>query len=163
MLSKAYLTLQSRMSGFRWVITPLWLSGSWSSCLYHSSVYSCHLFSISSASVRFIPFMSFIVPIFAWNVPFVSLNFLEKISGLSHSVVSLYFFTLIAEESFLISPCYSLELCIQMHISFLFLLLLFFSQLFIRPPQTTILSFVFLFLRDSLDHCLLYTDTKLCP
>ena len=35
-------------------------------------------------------------------------NFLEEISSLSHSVVFLYFFALIAEESFLISPCYSL-------------------------------------------------------
>ena len=39
---------------------------------------------------------------------------------LSHSVVFLYFFALIAEEGFLISPCYSLELCVQMLISFLF-------------------------------------------
>ena len=30
MLSKAHLTSHSRMSGSRWVITPLWLSGSWS-------------------------------------------------------------------------------------------------------------------------------------
>ena len=47
-------------------------------------------------------------------------DFLEEISNLSHSVVSLYFFELIAEEGFLISPGYSLELCIQMGISFLF-------------------------------------------
>ena len=47
-------------------------------------------------------------------------NFLEEISSLSHSVVFLYFIALIAEEGFLISPCYSLELCIQMLISFLF-------------------------------------------
>ena len=47
-------------------------------------------------------------------------NFLEEISSLSHSVVFLYLFALIAEEGFLISPCYSLELCIQMGISFLF-------------------------------------------
>ena len=39
--------------------------------------------------------------------------------SLSHSIVFLYFFALIAEEGFLISPCYSLELCIQMGISFL--------------------------------------------
>ena len=39
-------------------------------------------------------------------------NFLEEISSLSHSIVFLYFFTLITEEGFLISPCYSLELCI---------------------------------------------------
>ena len=47
-------------------------------------------------------------------------NFLEKISSLSHSIVFLYFFALITEEGFLISPCYSLELYIQMSISFLF-------------------------------------------
>ena len=35
-------------------------------------------------------------------------DFLEEISSLSHSVVFLYFFALIAEEGFLISPCYSL-------------------------------------------------------
>ena len=37
---------------------------------------------------------------------------LEEISGLSHSIVFLCFFVLITEEVFLISPCYSLELCI---------------------------------------------------
>ena len=47
-------------------------------------------------------------------------NFLEEISSLSYSVVFLYFFALIAEEGFLISSCYSLELWIQMLISFLF-------------------------------------------
>ena len=46
-------------------------------------------------------------------------NFLEETSSLSHSIVFLYFFALIAEEGFFISPCYSLELCIQMLISFL--------------------------------------------
>ena len=49
MLSKAHLTSHSRISGSRWVITPLWLSRSWKSFLYSSSVYSCHLFLISSA------------------------------------------------------------------------------------------------------------------
>ena len=47
-------------------------------------------------------------------------DFLEEIASLSHSVVFLYFFALIAEEGFLVSPCYSLELCIQMFIFFLF-------------------------------------------
>ena len=36
-------------------------------------------------------------------------NFLEELSGLSHSDVFLYFFALITEEGFLISSCYSLE------------------------------------------------------
>ena len=44
MLCKAHLTSHSRMSGSRWVITPSWLSGSWRSVLYSSSVYSWHLF-----------------------------------------------------------------------------------------------------------------------
>ena len=152
--------------------------------LYSSSVYSCHLFLISSASVSSVPFLSFIVLIFAWNVPLVSLIFLkEEISFLSHCIIFLCFFALIAEEGFLISLCYSLELCIQMLISFLFSFarrqwhptpallpgkshgrrslvgcspwgreeldttewlhfpFLFFSQLFVRPPQTAILLF----------------------
>ena len=91
MLSKAHLTSHSRMSGSRWVITPSWLSGSWRSFFYSSSVYCCHLFLILSASVRSIPFLSFIVPIFAWNVPLVSLIFLKR-SLVFHSIVFLYFF-----------------------------------------------------------------------
>ena len=78
MLFKAHLTLHSRMSGSRWVITPTWLSGSWRSFLYSSSVYSSHLFLISSVSVRSMPILSFIVPIFAWNIPLVSLIFLKR-------------------------------------------------------------------------------------
>ena len=46
--------------------------------LYSSSVYSCHLYLISSASIRSIRFLSFIVPIFARNVPLVSLIFLKR-------------------------------------------------------------------------------------
>ena len=49
MFPKAHLTSHFRMSSSRWVITPLWLSGSWRSFLYSSSVYSCHLFLISSS------------------------------------------------------------------------------------------------------------------
>ena len=43
-----------------------------------SSMYSCHLFLISSASVRSITFLSFIEPVFAGNVPLVSLIFLKR-------------------------------------------------------------------------------------
>ena len=77
MLLKAHLTSHSRMSGSRWVITPSWLSWSWRSFLY-SSMYSCHLFLTSSASVRSIPFLSFFEPFFAWNVPLASLIFLKR-------------------------------------------------------------------------------------
>ena len=69
-------------------------------------------------------------------------DFLEETSSLSHSIIFLYFFAMITEEGFLISPCYSLELCIQMGISFLFFFAFhFFSWLLVRPPQTTILPF----------------------
>ena len=110
-------------------------------------------------------------------------NFLDEISSLSHSSVSLYFFAivhlgrlsylsllffgtlpldgyffpLIPEEGFLISPCYSLELCIQMGISFLFslpLASLLFSAI-CKVSSDNHCLFAFLFLGDGLDHCLL--------
>ena len=91
MLPNAHLTSHSRMSGFRRVITPSWLSGSWRSFLYNSSVYSYHFFLISSASVRSIPFLFSIEPIFAWNVPLVSLIFLKR-----SPVFSILFFSSIS-------------------------------------------------------------------
>ena len=90
MLPKAHLTSHSMLFGFRWMITPLWLSGTWRSLLYNS-VYSCHLFLISSASVRSISFLSFIQLIFAWNIPLVSPIFLNRSLNsvqVSHSVMS---------------------------------------------------------------------------
>ena len=42
------------------------------------------------------------------------------VSSLSHFMVFLYFLVLITEEGFLISPCFSLGLCIQMSIFLLF-------------------------------------------
>ena len=44
----------------------------------YSSVYSCHLFLISSASTRSLLVLSFIVPVFAWNVPLVVPVFLKR-------------------------------------------------------------------------------------
>ena len=46
-------------------------------------------------------------------------NFLEEISSLSHSIVFLYFFALITEEGFLISPCYSLEVCMYINVKYI--------------------------------------------
>ena len=120
MLSKAHLTLHSGCLALgEWSHHRDYL-GHEDLFLYSSSVYSCHLFLISSASVRSIPLLSFIEPIFTWNVLLAPLIFLKKISSLSHSIAFLYFFALITEESFLISLYYSLELYIQMGISFLF-------------------------------------------
>ena len=59
---KAHLTLHSRKSDSRSVTIPLWLSWSFRPFLYSYSVYFCYLFLISSASVRSLLFLSFIVP-----------------------------------------------------------------------------------------------------
>ena len=76
-LLRAHLTSHSRMSGSRWVTTPLWLSGPFRPFLYSSAVYSCHLFLISSASVRSLPFLSFIVQ---YSVVNYRQNIVQKVS-----------------------------------------------------------------------------------
>ena len=58
-------------------------------------MYSCHLFLIYSASVRSIPFLSFIVPIFGGSVPLVSLISLKSslvFQTLLFSSISFFFF-----------------------------------------------------------------------
>ena len=67
-----------------WLHTPgflalgdLWSSGSLSPFLYSSSVYTCHLFLITSASLRGILFPPFTVSIITWNVPLLPLIFLK--------------------------------------------------------------------------------------
>ena len=123
-------------------------------------MYTCHLFLIASASVRSRPFLSFIEPILG-EISLGISNFLEEISSLSHSVVFLYFFALIAEEGFLIYPCYSLELCIQrVYLSFSplpFSSFLSCLQGFITQPFCL---FAFLFLGDGFNHHLLYNVTN---
>jgi len=130
------------MSGSRWVITPSWLSGSLRAFLFSSYMYSCHLFFISSGPVRSIPFLSFIEPIFAWNIPLVSLVFLKSslvFPILLFSSISLHWSLRKGILSFLAIHCNSAFRCIFPFL--LSLLLLFFSQLFVRPPQTIIFSF----------------------
>ena len=120
------------MSGSRWVITPSWLSGSWRSFLYSSSVYSCHIFLISSASVRSIPLLSFIGSIFAWNVPLVSLIFLKR-----SLVFPLLLFSFISLHWLLMKAFLSL-LVVLWNSAFNGYI---FSQLFVKPPQITIFPF----------------------
>ena len=119
MLPKAHLTSHSRMFAL----------GLWS--CYHGyldhedfflqffCVFLPPLLNIF-CSIRSILFLSFIVPIFAWNVPLAALILLKRSLVFPILFVFLYFFALITEDGFLISPCYVLELCIQMHIYFLF-------------------------------------------
>ena len=164
LLAKVHLPLGSRMSGSRWVITPLWLSGSWKSLLCSYSMYSCHLFLISSASVWSILFLSFIVPIFAWNVTLASLIFLRSLlfpfllfsfislrwSWGSLSYLSLLFFGTLHSDGYI----FPFLLCLS---------LLFFSQLFVRPLRQPFCLCAFLFLGNGLDHFLLCSVTNLCP
>ena len=66
----AHYSSHYSISGSKWVIIPEWLSRPLRSFFFSSSsVYSCHLFLISSASGESLLFLSFIVAIFAWNVP----------------------------------------------------------------------------------------------
>jgi len=142
MFPKSHLTSHSRMSGSRWVFTPSWLSGSWRSFLYSSSVYSCHLFLISSAYVRPIPFLSFIVPIFTWNNPLVLLIFLKRslvFPILLFSSVTLHWSLRKAFLSLLDILWNSAFKWVYLFL--LCLLFLLFPQTFVRHFQTTIWPF----------------------
>ena len=140
MFPKAHLTSHSRMSGFRWVNTPSWLSGSLRPFLYNSSVYSCHLFLISCTSVRSLLFLSFIMPILTWNIPLIYQVFLTRclVFPILFPSISLH---CSFNKVFLSSLLFSGTLCSVKYI-FPFLpclLLLFFPQLFVKPLQITTL------------------------
>ena len=141
MLSETHLTSHSRVSGSMWVTAPLWLPGSLRSFVYSCSVYFCHVFLIFSASVRSLPFLSFIVPILVWNVPLIFPVFLKRSllfpillfsSTYLHCLLkkALSLLVVLWNSTFswiylsLFVPCFSL---------------LFFSQLFVKPLQTTTL------------------------
>ena len=108
---------------------------------------------------RFIPFLLFIVSIFVRNVSLIFIIFLKRFLVFPILLFSC-FFPLITEEGFLISPCYSLELCIQMGLSFLYsFAFCFSSQLFVRQPSCFP---AFLLLGDGFGHHLLYNVMNLC-
>ena len=90
-LSKAHLTSHSRMFGTGWLTTLSWLSGSLRPILYSSSMYSFHLFLISSASSRSLLLRSFICAHLWAKCSHNISNFPEEIASLSPSVVFLYF------------------------------------------------------------------------
>ena len=159
MLPKAHLTSHSRMSGSR----------AWShhhDYLGHEDLFCTVLLCILAtclASFRSIQFLSFVEPIFAWNIPLVSLIFLKKsflfydfclFLCIDHwgrlSYLSLLFFGTLHSSGYI----FPFLLCFS---------LLFFSQLFVRPPQTAFCFFAFLFRGDDLDPCLLYNVMNLRP
>ena len=132
--------------------------------LYSSSVYSCHLFLISSASVRSIPFLSFIQPIFARNVPLISLIFLKRslafpillFSSISlHCLLRKAFFSLLAMLWNSAFRCLYLSFSPLPLAAFLSYLQGLFRQLFCL--------FAFLYLGKGFNHHLLYSVTNVHP
>ena len=155
MLPNGQLTSPSRMSGSRRVTTSLWLSRLLRPFLCSSSVCSCYLFLISSASLRSLPFLSFIMPILAWNVHMKSTIFLKRslpFLVLFFPYISLYcsfkkaFLSLLA---ILWNSAFSLVYLSLSPLPFAS----FLTQLFVKPPQTTSSPFAFLFLWDSTASC----------
>ena len=147
MLPKAHLTSHTRISGSRWVIKTSWLSGSWRSFFYSSSVYSCQLFFISSVSVQSIPSLSFTVPIFAWNIPVVSLIFLKRSLVFSIRLFFSISLHLSLRKTFLsLLPILWNSAFRWIYLSFIFCLsLLFFFQLFCKASSGNHFSFTHFF------------------
>ena len=110
-------------------------------------MHSFHLFLMFSASIRYIPFLSFIVPIFGQNISLIFSIFQKRslvfpfyyfplclctVYGRRPSFLSLLFFGTLSLGgcTFLFISCFSL---------------LFFPQLFVKPPQITTLPSCFSF------------------
>ena len=162
MLPKVHLTSDFRISGSRWVTTPSWLSGSLIPFLSSSSVYSCHLFSIYSVSLRSFCFCPLSYPslhgMFPWCL----------FSGSDLQSFPLCHFPLLHCAVHLRRPSYLalfnwMKLCIQLDISFPFSVAFCFSSFlsyvwnFLRQP----LSFLhFFFLWNGFGHWL-YNVTNL--
>ena len=99
------------------------LCGSLGSFLYSSSVYSCHLFLISFASASPYCFCPLFCPSLHEIFPLISQIFLKRSLVFPFLLSSLLHCSL--KKGFLFSPSYSLEICIQMGITFLFASFLF--------------------------------------
>ena len=140
MLPKVHFTLHFRMWGSRWMTTPSWFSRSLRPFLYSSSVYSCHLFLISSASDRSLQFLFFIMPILAWNAPLISPIFLKRSLVFTTIFPPLFLCIVHLRRSYLSllvsGTLYSVG-CIFPF--FPCLSYFFFLQLFVKPPQTNAL------------------------
>ena len=90
-------------------------------------------------------------------------NFLEEISGLSHSIVFLYYFALIIEEGFLsLLAILWNSVFIWVYLSFSPLLFtsLHFTAICKASSDSHFAFFAFLFHGDGFDPCLLYSVTN---
>ena len=117
--------------------TPLWLSGSLRPFLFSSSMCSCHVLLIPSTSVIPCHFCPLLCPSLHEMLP-CYLQF-EEISCLFHSIVFL-FLCIIHQRglSYLFLLFFGGLHSVGYIFPFLFcLLLVFFSQVFVKSPQTT--------------------------
>ena len=146
-LPEAHLTSHSRLSCSRWVTTLSWLSGSLRPFLYSYYVYSCQLFLISSASVISLPFLSFIVPILAWNSPLIFQVSWRDLQSFSFYQFPLFICIVDLRRPSYLSLLFSGTLNSVGYIFYFLscLFLLFFPQLFVKPLQTTTLLPYFFF------------------
>ena len=126
--------------------------------LYSSSVYSCHLFLISYVSVRSLLFLFFIMPIFAWNVPFVAPIFLKR--SLAFPILLLSFTSLHCFLKKASSPLLASLWNSAFSWLYLFLSPLLFPSLssaVCKASSDNHFAFLhFFFLWDGFGHCLLY-------
>jgi len=137
MFPKTHLMSYSSIAVFKCVTQTSSLSQSLWTFFYSSSVHSSYLFLISSASVRSLTFLSFIVPILARSDPLVAPIFLKQsilftILLYSSNSCSVLLWRLSYIPLLFPGSLHSIEYI------FTFLLclsLLLFSQLFLRPPQ----------------------------
>ena len=125
-------------------------------------MYSYHLFLISAVSTRSLPFLSLIVPIFGWNAPLMFPIFLMR-----SLVIPLLLFPSIIKHCSLKKTFLSFLAIFwnsefnRMYLSSLFcFLLLFFSLLFVKPPQITTLLSCFYFSFFSTSCTMLWTSVQ---
>ena len=143
--------------------TTEWLITTTTTTTTTKSVCSCHLFLVSSASVRSIPFLSFIEPIFVWNIPLVSLIFLKRLLVFPILLFSSISLRWLLKKAFL-SPLAILWNSAFRWVYLSFSPLPFPSLLFWFICKASLDNhFAFLFLGNGFDHCLLYTVMNLCP
>ena len=148
------------MFGSGWVITHHDDQGH--EKLFCIVLFILHLFLISSTSVRSIPFLVFIFPILAWNIPLVSLIFLKRslvFPMVLFSSVSLHWSLTKAFLSLLAILWNSALRWVYLYFShFPFASLYSYLWGLLRQP---FYLFAFLSLGDGLDPCLLYNAMNL--
>ena len=151
-----------------WAYNPHFISENikfydWLNPRIHCNTVNHHLFLNSSASVRSLLFLSFIMPIPVGNVPLISPIFLKR----SLVFPILLFFSIFWHCSFIKAFLSLLALLWNSAFSWVYmpflpcLSLLFLSQLFVKSPQTTTLPSCASFTLGW--SWSLYNVTDLCP